>query len=139
LARWADGELDRAVASLAGRSAASMLRQEGWSIDLMAAAVVLHLELFVEDAKARVTSRPQLDYAARMLSAYRGRGTDRMLKLRCAVVLGWLLQILGDFEALRAHLQSALVDFPESRALQVSLGVLEETASSPRHSPRRLS
>ena len=83
----------------------------GWDSNLLGAAMVLHIELFVDGAKQGRVLSWQLECAVLLLETYRGADADQRLRRSSTLAIAWLLQITGRFELLRSHLGSALNEY----------------------------
>ena len=104
----------------------------GWDSNLLGAAMVLHIDLFVDGAKHGRVVPWQLDCAVQLLETYRGAEADQRLRRSSTLAIAWLLQITGRFEMLRSHLHNALNEYPDDAELLVAQAVLEESSASPR-------
>ena len=104
----------------------------GWNSALFGAAVVLHLELFVDGGKRGQVVPSHLECAVLLLDTYRGSEADQTVRRGATLAVAWLLQIAGGFELLGPHLKTALNDYPNDPEVLFARAVLEEAGASPR-------
>jgi tetratricopeptide (TPR) repeat protein len=96
------------------------------------AALVMHLDRYVDGARHGLLMPWHLDCALLLFDAYAPLD-DQAVHLRSSYVIAWLLQVAGQFEQLQSHLDSALKAYPRAIELHVARGVLAEAEESPRY------
>jgi hypothetical protein len=104
----------------------------GWSMPLVAAAVLLHADVFLHRAKKGSVDFQHLNFAGRLLRLYTGSEADPAFKVRATLAVAWMRQITGDLAELRRQLAAARNEFFSDPGIAMAEGCLEEAAASPR-------
>lgn len=107
-------------------------RVSNWNSELFGVALVVHLELYVDSARAGSAAPWHLEVTSILLALHRTAAGPTQFRRQAAVALAWLLQIAGGFDLLRAHLADSVKEFPGEPALLVAQAALYEAAASPR-------
>ena len=105
---------------------------QSWSVPLLDAALVMHLDAYVDGARRERITPWHLECALLLSDAY-ATIDDRAVHRRSLYVIAWLLQITGQFDQLRSHLDSASRAYPRAVELHVARGAMFEAVGSPRH------